>query len=191
MNEIIQEALLKSSDILPGKEPVNVCVFPTVSNKHPMITAGSGKIIVLYNYYFTDDLLRAGIAHEYHHHYWAENHLTPDTHFRILDNLIFEGKAVMFEKLIYPHIESTVIYPEYNKEYWFRTEPYLLGTDYDIQSKILYGNGDEYPYAYGYSEGYKMVRSYLDLHPQASPAEWTALSAEVIFEDGNYSDHYK
>ncbi|MBY0011783.1 DUF2268 domain-containing putative Zn-dependent protease [Paenibacillus typhae] len=39
-----------------------------------------------------------------------------------------------------------------------------------MQSKILYGNGTEYPNAYGYSEGYKMVRSYLDLHPETSPA---------------------
>lgn len=191
INELIQESLLKSSTILPGEKPVNICVFPALSPRFQMLTAGTGKIIVPYSFSLTDDMIRVGIAHEYHHHIWAEKYLTPETTFRILDNVVFEGKAVMFEKLIYPDIESTFIYPEYNKKYWSRTEPYLKGTNYDMQSKILYGNGTEYPNAYGYSEGYKMVRSYLDLHPETSPAQWTALSAETIFEEGHYSDHYK
>ncbi len=38
---------------------------------------------------------------------------------------------------------------------------------------ILGGNG--LPNRYGYSEGYKMVKSYLDLHPNVTPEEWTAL----------------
>ncbi len=54
---------------------------------------------------------------------------------------------------------------------------------------ILVGNG--LPNRYGYSEGYKMVKSYLDLHPYVTPKEWTALSAKEIFEKGNYLENYK
>ncbi len=48
-----------------------------------------------------------------------------------------------------------------------------------------------FPNRYGYSEGYKMVKSYLDLHPNVTPEEWTALSAKEIFEKGNYLENYK
>ena len=36
-----------------------------------------------------------------------------------------------------------------------------------------------------------MVKSYLDLHPDQTPEDWTALSAQEIFEEGKYLEHYQ
>ncbi|WP_222850461.1 DUF2268 domain-containing putative Zn-dependent protease [Paenibacillus tengchongensis] len=192
INGVIREALLKSAALLPGEKEQNVCVFPSISSSAShMTTAGSGKIFVKYNWLYTDDTMRAGIAHEYHHSVWAEKYRSAGTYFRILDNIVFEGKAVLFEKLVYPDIDFSYVYPEYDKELWAKIEPYLRTFDVNKQSLILYGDGAEIPYAYGYSEGYKMVKSYLDLHPQASCEEWTGLSADVIFELGRYTEHYQ
>ncbi|WP_445480690.1 DUF2268 domain-containing putative Zn-dependent protease [Lysinibacillus irui] len=33
--------------------------------------------------------------------------------------------------------------------------------------------GNSLPHSYGYSEGYKIVKSYLDLHPNVLIEEWT------------------
>lgn len=190
-NAAIKEALLKSSDLLPSKKETTVCVFPTESdNSAVMVTAGAGKIIVLYNKYYTDEKIRAGIAHEYHHSVWTEKHLQKDMSFTVLDNLIFEGKAVMFEKLVYPDLILTPVNPSYNKNYWSKVEEDLEKYDGKRSLEIIMG-GKELPKLYGYSEGYKMVKTYLELHQDATPEEWTALSAEEIFTEGGYLKNYQ
>ncbi|WP_393950599.1 DUF2268 domain-containing putative Zn-dependent protease [Lysinibacillus sp. PWR01] len=188
--KIIKEALLKSSDLLPSGNETTVCVFPATNTNTLMTTVGAGKIIVLYNKYYKKDVLRSSMAHEYHHSVWTEKYLRNAPSFTVLDSLIFEGKAFMFEKLVYPDIYYVPIYSTYNKYYWSKIvvdlEKHDLNRAYEI---ILGGNG--LPNRYGYSEGYKMVKSYLDLHPNVTSEEWTALSAKEIFEKGNYLENYK
>lgn len=187
---IIKEALLKSSDLLPSGIETTVCVFPSTNTNILMTTVGAGKIIVLYNKYYNEDVLRSSMAHEYHHSVWTEKYLRNAPAFTVLDSLIFEGKAFMFEKLVYPDIYIYPIYTTFNKYFWSKIvldlEKHDLNRSYEI---ILGGNG--LPNRYGYSEGYKMVKSYLDLHPNVTPEEWTALSAKEIFEKGNYLENYK
>lgn len=107
-----------------------------------------------------------------------------------MDNIVFEGKAVMFEKTVYPDYGYTAKNVTYNKELWSKVEPELHKYDSNSTSDILYG-GKGLPKNYGYSEGYKMVKSYLDLHPDQTPEDWTALSAQEIFEEGKYLEHYQ
>ncbi|WP_235616138.1 DUF2268 domain-containing putative Zn-dependent protease [Lysinibacillus sphaericus] len=187
--KIIKEALLKSSVLLPSGNETTVCVFPA-KYKYTNDYCGAGKIIVLYNKYYNEDILRSSMAHEYHHSVWTEKYLRNAPSFTVLDSLIFEGKAFMFEKLVYPDIYYVPIYLTYNKYYWSKIvvdlEKHDLNRSYEI---ILGGNG--LPNRYGYSEGYKMVKSYLDLPPNVTPEEWTALSAREIFEKGNYLENYK
>lgn len=76
------------------------------------------------------------------------------------------------------------------KELWSKVEPDLNKYDLNRTSEILHG-GKGLPKGYGYIEGYKMVKSYLDLHPNVTPEEWTALSSKEIFEKGDYLEHYK
>lgn len=190
-NKKIKEALVKSSDLLPSEQETTVCIFPSTKVNSPlMVTAGSGKIIVLFNMDYTEGILQASIAHEYHHSVWTEKYLNENSSFSVLDNLIFEGKAVMFEKLVFPEITVTPVDLTYSKGFWAKIESDLETYDFNRSSEVIMG-GKELPYLYGYSEGYKMVKSYLDLHPNTKPEVWTAMSAKDIFEKGNYIDNYK
>ena len=186
--KIIKEALLKSSDLLPSGNETTVCVFPATDVGIGMVAIGSGKITVLYNKYYNDEYIRYTIPHEYHHSVLTENR--PRTEGTVLDHMVFEGKAVMFEKLVNPEMNLRKI--DFNSKdfYWSKIVGDLEKRDLNRASEINLG-GNGLPYEYGYSEGYKMVKSYLDLHPNVTPEEWTALSAKEIFEKGNYLENYK
>ena len=58
-------------------------------------------------------------------------------------------------------------------------------------NEMKFGGSNGLPTSYGYSEGYKMVRSYLNLHPDMTVEEWTSKSPKEIFEEGNYIANYK
>jgi uncharacterized protein YjaZ len=136
-----------------------------------------------------DGFIKVGVAHEYHHSVWAEKYLSNHSG-SVLDNLIFEGKAVMFEKTVYPILDYTPVDLAYNKDLWSKIEPDLNNQDLNRSLEILFG-GKDLPWLYGYSEGYKMVKSYLDLNPNQTPEEWTALSTQEIIEKGKYFENYK
>ena len=189
INQLIQESLLKSADLLPSQSDVAVCVFPSSTNNRRAFAVGAGKIIIPLNLNVLGDALKSIVAHEYHHSVWAEKHDNGDK-FSVLDNMVFEGKAVMFEKSVYPDYDYTPIYSTYNKVLWSKVKPDLKNYDSNRSLEILNG-GKGLPISYGYSEGYKMVKSYLDLNPDKTPEEWTALSAKEIFEKGNYLENYQ
>jgi uncharacterized protein YjaZ len=136
-----------------------------------------------------DGFIKVGVAHEYHHSVWAEKYLSNHSG-SVLDNLIFEGKAVMFEKTVYPILDYTPVDLAYNKDLWSKIEPDLNNQDLNRSLEILFG-GKDLPRLYGYSEGYKMIKSYLDLNPNQTPVEWTALSTQEIIEKGKYFENYK
>lgn len=188
--KLIKESLFKSSDLIPSDIETTVCVLPATNVNVEMVTVGAGKIIVLYNKYYTEDTLRFIIAHEYHHSIWAEKYLSRATDFKVLDNIVFEGKAMMFSKLVYPEYYDGVMYSAYDRENWSKVEGDLDRTNLKRSLEINMG-GVDLPNRYGYGEGYKMVKSYLDLHQNVTPEEWTALSAKEIFEGGNYLEHYQ
>lgn len=191
INQLIQESLLKSSDLLPSQSDVAVCVFPSFTNNSTAITVGAGKIIIPLNLNVLDDSIKLNVAHEYHHSVWAEKYFSKNVWSSVLDNIVFEGKAVMFERSVYPEYFGYIPLDfTYSKELWSKVEPDLNNYDFNRTSEILHG-GKGLPIGYGYSEGYKMVKSYLDLHPNVTPEEWTALSSKEIFEKGHYLEHYK
>ncbi|MGE7909811.1 DUF2268 domain-containing putative Zn-dependent protease [Lysinibacillus xylanilyticus] len=187
---IIKEALLKSSDLIPSENETTVCVFPATNTNKLMTTLGAGKIIVHYNKDYTEEDIRSSMPHEYHHSVWTEKYLRKDVPVTVLDNLIFEGKAVMFDKLVYPDIDIAPIHSTFNEYYWSKIALDLEKVDLNRSLEILDG-GNGFPRLYGYGEGYRMVKSYLDLHPNVTPEEWTALTAKEIFEKGNYLENYK
>ncbi|MGG0657855.1 DUF2268 domain-containing putative Zn-dependent protease [Rummeliibacillus pycnus] len=189
MNELIQESLLKSAALLPSQKDTAVCVFPSSRVNMPMLTVGAGKIIISYTGYYKDDFIKVSVAHEYLHSVWTGKYLSNYSG-TVLDNLIFEGKAVMFEKTVYPNIESTPVDLTYDKELWSKIEPDLNKKDFNRQLEILVG-GKDLPRSYGYSEGYKMIKSYLDLNPGKTPEEWIGLSTQEIIEKGKYFENYK
>ena len=186
----IKEALFKASNFLPAENETTVCVLPASGASVGGINIGIGKIVLLYHEHFNDQAIRPLIAHEYHHNVWTEKYINNHAYFTVLDNLIFEGKAVMFEKVLYPNIDFTPVDVTYNQVHWSTIEDDLGKANTNRSLEILRG-GNDLPNSYGYSEGYKMVKSYLDLHPGLKPVEWTALGSKEIFDGGKYLENYK
>jgi len=191
LNEVFEESLVKSSDILSSDKKTTVCIFPK-NEKAPsdMIAIGSGKIIVFYNKF--DKTYKSGMSHEYHHSVWFRKNYTENDFLTGLNRLIVEGKAMMFETLVYPQLNSTYYVDErFNKEYWSKIEPYLESVSTREIDEMMIGGSNGIPSGYGYSEGYKMFRSYLNMHPNMTVEEWTSKSSEEIFVEGNYKANYE
>ncbi len=186
----IKEALFKASNFLPAENETTVCVLPATDSSTGGINIGVGKIILLYHEHFTNQLIKPLIAHEYHHNVWTEKNLNNVAPITVLDNMMFEGKAVMFEKVLYPNINFTPVDSTYNQVHWSKIEDDLGKVDLNRALEIIRG-GNGLPISYGYNEGYKMVKSYLDLHPGLTPEEWTALGSKEIFAGGKYLENYQ
>lgn len=192
LNEVFEESLVNSSDILPSNEQTTVCIFPENKNfPSDMATIGSGKIIVFYDRFH--NYFKSGMSHEYHHSVWLGNHLTDSKLMTGLDQIVLEGQAVMFETFVYPNLNNmyALLDERFNKEYWSKMEPYLKNIAGAEIQEIILGGSNGFPNAYGYSEGYKIVRSYLDMHPDMSVEEWTSKDPTEIFEDVNYIANYQ
>jgi hypothetical protein len=186
---LIKASLIKSSNLLPSNVETTVCVFPAKLNDNYAVTLNTGKILLLYNREYSPVNIKVLTAHEYHHSIMFQRFNNDIEYSTILDNLILEGKAVMYEKLVYPTIKYSYIYPN-NKKDWAKIEEDLLAEDWTWEryDEILFG-GNDLPKSYGYSEGYKMVKAYLDAHPNLTIEEWSQLSGKEIFEE--YKDNYK
>lgn len=193
LNKTFEESLVKSSDILPTDKKTTVCIFPTnESAVSEMMVIGAGKIIVSYSEY-DEDYYRPVIAHEYHHSIRLGVEALKKRFQTGLDDLILEGQAVMFETLVYPDYNSAhfVVDENFNKDYWSKMEPFLESVGDWEMFEMIQGGTNGFPSAYGYSEGYKMVRAYLEMHPTMTVDEWTTKTSEEIFEGGNYSANYQ
>lgn len=191
LNDAIFESLVESSNYLDTNEETVVCILPNTDENFPLgVNVGTGKIIILYNPEFTDEMVKTVIAHEYHHSIWTERHFAQVESTTVLDNLIFEGKAVMFEKTVYPGNTIFPTNPPNIKKFWEMIEPDLHKEDFERSSEILHGAGN-LPRAYGYLEGYKMVKSYVEKHPDLTPEDWLETEAQIIFDEGNYVENYE
>lgn len=187
LNEVFEESLVKSSDVLPTDKEKTVCIFPENENfPSDMATIGAGKIIVYYNRFH--NYFKSSMSHEYHHSVWFEKNLKENHLLTGLDHLTLEGEAVMFETLVYPNLNNMyiVLNESFNKEHWSKIEPYLESTDGEKILEMKIGGSNGIPNSYGYSEGYKMIRSYLELHPDMTVEEWTVKNPKEIFEETNY-----
>jgi len=192
LNEVFEESLVKSSNLLPSDQQTKVCIFPE-NGEFPseMAAFGSEEILVFYKKYDHD--YKAGMAHEYHHTVWLGKHLKEEALLTGFDHLTLEGQAVMFESLVYPElfIPQLIVYENYSKEHWKIVEPKFGSFDYQDIEEIVQGGTNDLPVAYGYSEGYKIIRSYLEKHPDMSVEEWTSKDPREIFEDSKYGDNYQ
>ncbi|GKV70208.1 hypothetical protein NCCP2716_27060 [Sporosarcina sp. NCCP-2716] len=192
LNDLFEEALVKSSDLLPSDQQTNVCIFPeNEAFPSEMLTVGSEEILVFYSKY--DRTYKAGMAHEYHHTVWLGKHIDDDTPLTLFDHLALEGQAVMFESIVYPDMNSTyyIVDESYNQDYWDQMVSKLDSIYTEDIDGTIQGGINGLPHAYGYSEGYKIIRAYLEKHPDMSVEEWTSKDPREIFEDSKYVDNYQ
>ncbi|MEF7565561.1 DUF2268 domain-containing protein [Bacillus infantis] len=190
LDSLIKEALEKSSEILPSTKDINVCIFPTDNTMvKTMVATGAGRIIFYYSDYNSSDrMIKSSISHEYHHSTWTEQHFESSHQNTVLDNLVFEGKAVMFEETVYPGMTSLPLDTKAAPVFWNKVRDDLHKADFSRSLEVLNGGGP-LPLHYGYSEGYKIVKAYIE-ETGSTVEEWTAASPDEILKKGRYIERY-
>jgi uncharacterized protein YjaZ len=189
LDSLIKEALEKSSEILPSAKDINVCIFPTDNAFHrTMVATGAGRIFVYYSDHLSDRMIKSAIAHEYHHSAWTGQHFSSSHQQTVLDNLIFEGKAVMFQETVYPGTADIPLDTKADPILWEKVRGDLDKSDFNRSLEVLFGGGT-LPLHYGYSEGYKIVKAYIE-ETGSTVEDWTAASPKEIFKKGRYTERF-
>lgn len=185
-NEAIQDALLKSSNLLATEGNTVVCVFPSSDTNTNVLTIGSGKILITYNRNYTNDILKSATAHGYLQSVWASDVYNGES-LTVLDHIVLGGKAVKFEKEVFPNIEVTKVNPEFSSTHWNTISKSFDTVDDALALKLLNG-GSGLPSKYGYSEGYKIVDAFVEQNANMPVDEWLQVAAADMLEQSNYGE---
>lgn len=201
INKIIEQALIKSSNTLPG-ENKRVYLFPPNPDNMDGINLMGGVsglavskdvfIIRIDPSSFNEDLLEYSVAHEYHHTIYMESG-NANWNNTLLDSIILEGKADTFAKSLYPDITIPWIEPlsaQKEKEVWEDLEEDLWSIDLDQSLyRDYFGNPNKgIPHWTNYKIGFQIVNSFLEKNPTTPVRDWTLLSAEEILSNSKYGD---
>ncbi|MYL71603.1 hypothetical protein GLW00_12115 [Halobacillus litoralis] len=187
----VLQALKESADLLPG-EDTTVCLLPRGNVDYGGVNVGAGKVSVFYFPHFNKERLKQTVAHEYHHSVWTEK-FARNYEWDLLGSIIFEGKAEYFSSLLYgePVVKTYHMEDEQEKKLWNQVKSSLDTTENELVNTVLYGDGTEFPYSFGYIIGYHIVRNYADNHPETTIEEWTKLSPEILYEESGYEESLK
>ncbi|WP_142354040.1 DUF2268 domain-containing protein [Fredinandcohnia onubensis] len=198
INKTIEQALIKSSNTLPG-ENKTVYLFPPNPDDMYDInlmggTAGlSVKDVIIIQIdpsSFNLDLLEYSVAHEYHHTIYMEGE-NVNWKNTLLDSIIHEGKADTFAKSLYPDINIPWIEPlsaQTEKEVWKNLEDDLWSIDSLIINDYFGNPNKGIPHWTNYKIGYQIVNSFLEKNPTTPVRDWTLLSAEEILSNSKYGE---
>lgn len=86
-----------------------------------------------------------------------------------------------FQETVYPGSSHI---PNYDDRYGEVREELMnrLGSvDINLRNEMMFGN-ERIPYAFGCSEGYRVVRQYLQENPQVKIEQWTSMEPEEFLK---------
>jgi uncharacterized protein YjaZ len=203
INELIKEALISSSDSLPGKDKRVIVMPQNYPNGTYYIKANDGLqgygdskhlITLQIGPSIIENSVKNLVAHEYFHTMemeydsnWGEQHM-------ILDRVIGEGKADSFANILYPYKDKQKRKPFSDDELKTvadllklhinasPTSQYYLYEDFKIGHR-----GKGIPRESNYKLGYLITESYLKNNPDVSLEEWTKLSGKEVVLGSDYS----
>lgn len=199
INNLIEEALKKSTDKLPGGNKT-VYLFPANPDLSYLFRQMKGIaggvmakedviLIQIDPSFFDAEILKFTIAHEYHHAVYMEDNLVSRTN-TLLDTVILEGKADTFAKIIYPDINAPWSEPlseNIENDTWEILKGYLSSIDPKIKEDFYNGNPSKgIPQWANYKMGNKIMELYLEANPESSVENWTQKPADEILVESNY-----
>lgn len=199
INKWIEEAILKSAELLPG-EDTNIYIFPVNPEEWHLINTGGGlsgmtfsesDFLLMIDPSVSEETIKYAVAHEYHHTVNVLHNSVP-IEYNILDLTIQEGKADSFASIVYP--ETPVIWKEplsNDEEAKVLEELSVNGEsmDFIIYDKLVYGNSrKDIPRFSNYKIGYQITGSFIENNSDISILEWTKKSAKEILKGSKYSD---
>ncbi|QOR64864.1 hypothetical protein IM538_13500 [Cytobacillus suaedae] len=196
INSTISEALIKSSDMLPGGNK-RIYIIPFTEKGYSLTSAGiafNEEVVLLrIGSSFQEGDLKNVAAHEYHHTVFMEhedkvNRVLPS----LIDNILLEGKAVAFARIIYPDISKPMLeeisYDD-EKHVWEEVKKDLHSADSKLYVKFSHGEGYIPPLS-NYKVGYQIMKSFLEQNPDVDVLEWTLMSSADILSKSKYEDKF-
>jgi uncharacterized protein YjaZ len=202
VEQIVQGALQKAAKALPGPN-TTVCIL--VADSQPTFVkdymngvlgsnVGAGKIwLQIYPSGSWRDWVPYAVAHEYHHSVWINRHGSQFETADLVDDLVVEGKADSFARLLYPDAHAPwteALTPEQEQNQWQAMQKYLHARSSDTQQKFMFGGlvgSNHVPLWTGYTIGFHIVQSYLHEHPDVTIAEWTMMDAHDLLDQSGYA----
>lgn len=193
---LVEEAFMKSAELLPGKDkavflmPINPdFTFPIEKMEGSSgVTFTEDFMLLLTDPSYGKDAVKNTVAHEYFHSVDMEHQNGRPT---VLDSIIMEGKADSFARMVYPDIVSPWTEPltAAQKEKVF-TELNGKLDSYDFQEyqNLFAGNPSKgIPLWSNYKMGFEIMQGYLTSHPELTPKEWVLTESKDTLEDSSYN----
>ncbi|WP_342601223.1 DUF2268 domain-containing putative Zn-dependent protease [Psychrobacillus sp. FSL H8-0483] len=202
INELIQEALIKSAEQLPGGDK-NIYIMPLRPEDNFAISKMEGVNGVTYNdkdifiqidTSISEDKLKYLVAHEYHH---AINILANGERafYTVLDMILSEGKADSFAHIVYPEISAPWTEPLSEESTAIVLEELRKNADstsVKIYKDFFHGNSAKgIPLWSDYKIGYEITQSYIENNPDTSISKWTRLSSKELLQNSEYNNLLK
>lgn len=199
LEQVVRSALQKSSTYL-DRPDTTVCIIAAdpsnwfIRERMNGVngwTFGSGKIILqIYPTGGWKSWVPYVIAHEYHHSAWTSLYYAANQPEELIDRIIFEGKADSFAHIVYPAVNppwTDALETEQEREQWHRIIAQQDETNSAVKSSYMVGNNENTPTWTGYTIGFHIVQSYLEIHPDDSIQNWTELSPEELLAQSVYT----
>ena len=192
LNESIKQALVDSVNLLPGgNKTVHILPARPEFFLHDRYVLGvvwnENSMLIVINPSFLEEELKFTVAHEYHHTIYYET--VKKRPYDLLENIIVEGKATMFQKMIYPDMEVPGIskFSIQDDKVWTIFMDNLESTDLELREDFRLGNqGKGIPTWSTYNIGYQVMESLLEENPNLSIEEWTLMSSKDILEKSEF-----
>lgn len=197
INELIKEALIKSAELLPGRDK-NIYVMPLRPEDNFVIenmkgvsgfTYSENAIFIQIDTSFSEEMLKYQIAHEYHHTINIQA-LGDMAYYAVLDLIISEGKADSFASIIYPEISVpwTEPLPDDSKEKVLEElRENAESTSMKIYTDFRGDSAKGIPLWSNYKIGYQITQSYIKNNPDVPIVRWTRLLSKEILLGSEYN----
>lgn len=194
VEQAIQETIKKVNEYFPFEELVITVVpalpFPWFKDLDRSqwingFTNGSNNILIAVPPNPDIEFLQYLSAHEAHHAY-SENAIYKLTleNFTLADWLKMEGTAEYFSLTLFKDKRwwQGSFSKEVEKHYWSEAKSHLKTTDDQIKSPLCFGEPSKgLPMMCGYSFGYRLVKSYMELYPETNLEELFYINIEQLF----------
>lgn len=201
----IVEAIERSAEHLPI-DHINVCIIPYPPDSRSatwlrerfngVMGFSEARGIFWITPLPTDgwlNMLPYVAAHEYHHAVAAFTSGRPvQWRMSLLESMLVEGTAEAFAEIVYPELTRKKgewrdkLTEEQENAIWEEMLPLLDQDDEDLVGKYLFGGRDNIPDAAGYTIGFRIAKSYVELHPEQAVSNWLAQDPRRFVQSSGY-----
>lgn len=198
--DLISDALITSSEELPLPETkVRVFIVPFNPEEYSLEYGVGGYVysdgvivIQLEPESLREYFLLYLVAHEYHHVVLIENFKVNRRAYDLLEEILTEGKADAFAKILYPDVEAPWVKPLNNEEHVWAIMKTVMEPQSTLSIDFFSGNQDmNIPYWSNYKIGYQIMQDFIKNNPDVSIEEWTKMWATEILEKSRFEERFE